>query len=85
MSELALWVDELRQAIAAEWRHPLPCSGKQASERAARVFLAHRAVLRLMQRTCDDPLCPCQDGLACHYRDASDGTSGWHIPGASKK
>lgn len=19
-----------------------------------------------------DPLCPCQDGLACHYRDATD-------------
>ena len=24
---------------------------------------------------CSDPLCPCRDGLACHYRDAADGTA----------
>jgi hypothetical protein len=27
-----------------------------------------------------DPTCPCQDGAACHYRDAADGTKGWPIP-----
>lgn len=29
-----------------------------------------------------DPLCPCQDGDACHYRDAADGTKALPIPGA---
>jgi hypothetical protein len=24
---------------------------------------------------CGDALCPCRDGLACHYRDAADGTA----------
>jgi hypothetical protein len=28
----------------------------------------------------NDPMCPCQDGDACHYRDAADGTKGWPIP-----
>ena len=27
----------------------------------------------------NDPLCPCQDGLACHYKDAGN-TKGWPIP-----
>lgn len=27
-----------------------------------------------------NPTCPCQDGLACHYRDAEDGTKGWPVP-----
>ena len=27
-----------------------------------------------------DPLCPCQDGLVCHYRDAADGTKGFPLP-----
>jgi hypothetical protein len=34
----------------------------------------------------DDPLCPCQDGDACHYRDAGDGktfTRAMPVPGAS--
>ena len=26
-----------------------------------------------------DPTCPCQDGAACHYRDAADGTKGWSL------
>jgi hypothetical protein len=50
MSELALWVEELREALNAEWATPLPCSGNQAHARSVRVFLARRAVLRLMQR-----------------------------------
>lgn len=28
----------------------------------------------------DDPLCPCQDGLPCHYKDAADGTKAMPIP-----
>jgi hypothetical protein len=34
----------------------------------------------------NDPLCPCQDGDACHYRDAGKGktfTRAWPVPGAS--
>lgn len=27
-----------------------------------------------------DPACPCQDGLACHYRDAADGTKAMPLP-----
>jgi hypothetical protein len=27
-----------------------------------------------------DPFCPCQDGLACHYKDTADGTKGWPVP-----
>jgi len=27
-----------------------------------------------------DPACPRQDGAACHYRDAADGTKRWPIP-----
>ena len=27
-----------------------------------------------------DPSCPCHDGLACHYRDAEDGTKGRPVP-----
>lgn len=27
----------------------------------------------------NDPACPCQDGLACHYRDAP-GTKAWPLP-----
>lgn len=27
-----------------------------------------------------DTACPCQDGDACHYRDAADGTKGWPAP-----
>ena len=27
----------------------------------------------------NDPGCPCQDGLACHYRDIP-GSRGWAIP-----
>jgi hypothetical protein len=27
-----------------------------------------------------NPTCPCQDGLACHYRDSDDGTNGWPLP-----
>jgi hypothetical protein len=50
MSELAMWVEELRQALEAEFAHPLPCSGNQAYSRSVRVFLAQRAVMRLMQR-----------------------------------
>jgi hypothetical protein len=33
-----------------------------------------------------DPMCPCQDGLACHYRDAGKGksfTAGFPLPHAS--
>ena len=26
-----------------------------------------------------DPLCPCQDGDACHYKDSGD-TKAWPIP-----
>jgi len=33
----------------------------------------------------NDPACPCQDGLACHYKDAPDGTKGWPIPAAPTK
>jgi hypothetical protein len=29
-----------------------------------------------------DPTCPCQDGGACHYKDAADGTKGWPAPQA---
>ena len=32
-----------------------------------------------------DPACPCQDGDACHYRDAADGTKGWPVPQAEPK
>ena len=28
----------------------------------------------------NDPYCPCQDGLACHYRDANDGTKAMPVP-----
>ena len=27
----------------------------------------------------NDPLCPCQDGLACHYKDYGK-SKGWPIP-----
>jgi len=27
-----------------------------------------------------NPVCPCQDGDACHYRDAADGTKAWPLP-----
>ena len=30
----------------------------------------------------NNPTCPCQDGDACHYRDAADGTKGWPVPQA---
>ena len=50
MSEFALWVQELRKATAAEWAHPLPCSGLQALVRAQRVYLARQAVFRFMGR-----------------------------------
>lgn len=33
----------------------------------------------------NDPTCPCQDGDACHYRDAADGTKGWPVPQAEPK
>lgn len=26
-----------------------------------------------------DPTCPCRDGLACHYRDAADGTKAFPL------
>ena len=29
-----------------------------------------------------DSSCPCQDGDACHYRDARDGTRAWPLPKA---
>ena len=50
MSELSLWVAELRDAIAQQHAHPLPCSGNQAFARDVRVFLARRAVLQLFSR-----------------------------------
>lgn len=31
-----------------------------------------------------NPTCPCQDGDACHYRDAADGTKAWPIPEPSQ-
>lgn len=51
MSELSLWVIELREALAAEWAEPLPCSGLQALNRSRRVFLAERAVFRHLTRS----------------------------------
>jgi hypothetical protein len=33
----------------------------------------------------NDPTCPCQDGDACHYRDAADGTKGWPVPQTEPK
>lgn len=33
----------------------------------------------------NDPLCPCQDGDACHYKDAADGTKAWPVPQAEPK
>jgi hypothetical protein len=33
----------------------------------------------------NDPMCPCQDGDACHYRDAADGTKGWPLPDWSEQ
>ena len=32
-----------------------------------------------------DPLCPCQDGLACHYRDTADGTKAFPLPSRQKQ
>ena len=43
MSNLECAVNELRAAIAAQWAHPLPCSGNQAMMRAMRVEFARRA------------------------------------------
>ena len=31
----------------------------------------------------NDPLCPCQDGLACHYRDSGK-TKAWPVPERDK-
>jgi len=31
----------------------------------------------------NDPICPCQDGDACHYKDAADGTKAWPVPQAT--
>ena len=28
----------------------------------------------------NDSACPCQDGDACHYKDAADGTKAWPVP-----
>lgn len=33
----------------------------------------------------NDPICPCQDGDACHYKDAADGTKAWPVPQAEPK
>jgi len=33
----------------------------------------------------NDPACPCQDGDACHYKDAADGTKAWPVPQAEPK
>jgi hypothetical protein len=33
----------------------------------------------------NDPICPCQDGDACHYKDAADGTKAWPAPQAEPK
>lgn len=43
--------------------------------------------LRAQAEPCigNDPTCPCQDGDACHYRDAADGTKGWPVPQAEPK
>lgn len=30
----------------------------------------------------NDSACPCQDGDACHYKDAADGTKAWPVPQA---
>lgn len=33
----------------------------------------------------NDSACPCQDGDACHYKDAADGTKAWPVPQAEPK
>jgi hypothetical protein len=33
----------------------------------------------------NDSACPCQDGDACHYKDAADGTKAWPAPQAEPK
>jgi len=32
----------------------------------------------------NDPLCPCQDGDACHYRDSGE-TKAWPVPEHTQK
>ena len=49
-SDLSYAVQELRDALAAEWAEPLPCSGRQALARCHRVFFAQQQFFRLFQK-----------------------------------
>ena len=44
MSDLAYAVEELREALAAQYAVPLPCSGMAALARDHRVYFARRAL-----------------------------------------
>ena len=50
MSDLQYAINELREAIDAQFAEPLPCSGNQASARAMRVVLAQWALTQTFGR-----------------------------------
>lgn len=61
--------DEQRERHAQEWRE------RESGERPAAQPAAQPPCIG------GDPLCPCQDGDQCHYRDTKK-TKGWPIPEA---
>lgn len=83
---------------AVDWRHyHTTTSERDARAFVARCgngiegravpLYAHLAPAAPQAEPCigNDPICPCQDGDACHYKDSADGTKAWPVPQSEPK
>jgi hypothetical protein len=83
-------IDLKRHEFDTDWRKDLPTRAAQRAGMKAELD-AHDAAIAALRAALAaappqvqpcigaDPLCPCQDGDACHYKDTPT-TKGWPVP-----